>query len=101
MAKKRQSWLDANSETTLIDDYARKLKGFADALADGVVQKQEVADQEARLVALMKEIEPTLDDQQHAQITKLLCELTAYNMLEVLNGLHESQAATAKSRWRP
>lgn len=101
MAKKRQSWVDANSETTLIDDYARKLSGFVDALADGVVQKQEVADQEARLVALMKEIEPTLDDTQHAQITKLLCELTAYNMLEVLNGLHESVAASAKTRWRP
>jgi hypothetical protein len=68
---KRLKWMDDNFETTLIDDYARKLTSFLDAMADGHVDSQELTSQESRLVSLMKEVEPLLNDEQHAKVTQL------------------------------
>jgi hypothetical protein len=56
--------------------------------------------QETKLVELMKKIEPKLDDEQHAEITELLCELSAYNVMQMLNMIHSSRPTTA-STWRP
>ena len=93
----RQSWLDEKAQTPLIDSYVQKLTTFVDALADGHIDDGELRSQEQRLVTLIKEVEPALDDGQHAQVTKLLCELTAYNVLQTLSSL---QAARPKSKFR-
>ena len=53
-------WFDDLSDTPLIAEYARKLDSFLDAIADSVVETKELAEQEKRVVALMKEIEPLL-----------------------------------------
>ena len=42
----------------------------------------------------MKAVEELLDDEQHAKVTKLLAELTAYS---VMRTLHELTAARVKS----
>ena len=75
----RMSWLDKSGESTLIDNYAQKSGSFIEAMADGNIDESEVKAQEAKLVELMKKVEPKLDDDQHAEITELLCELSAYN----------------------
>ena len=40
---------------------------------------------------LMKEIEPQLDDAMHEQVTELLCELSAYNVMQMLHSLYEAR----------
>ncbi len=87
----RKAWLDAKGESTLIDDYAQQTSSFIEAMADGKIVAEEVSAQEAKLVELMKQIEPKLDDDQHAEITELLCELSAYNVMQMLNMFHESR----------
>ena len=87
----RKAWLDAKGESTLIDDYAQQTGSFIEAMADGKIVAEEVSAQEAKLVELMKQIEPKLDDDQHAEITELLCELSAYNVMQMLNMFHESR----------
>lgn len=89
----KQSWLDDKSNP-LIDDYVQKLTTFVDAMADGHIDDKELAGQEQRLVASLKEVEPTLSDAQHAQVTKLLCELTAYNVMQTLNSLQSARPQT-------
>jgi hypothetical protein len=91
MTMARQSWLDDKAQTPLIDGYVQKLSTFVEALADGRVEDAEVKAQEARLVALMKEVEPSLSDEQHAKVTQLLCELTAYNIMQTLNTLQSAR----------
>lgn len=86
----KQSWLD-DTQTPLIDSYVQKLTTFTDALADGRIDVAELDSQEQRLTALMKEVEPALSDAQHAQVTKLLCELTAYNIMQTLNSLQSGR----------
>jgi hypothetical protein len=89
----RTSWFDENAGYDAIQERASKLESFTSALADGEVSKNEVAGQEQRLLTAMRALEPALDDEQHAKVTAVLVELTAYN---VMRTLHELQAERAR-----
>jgi hypothetical protein len=93
----RASWLDEKTNTPLIDDYAREMTTFAEAMADGHVSDAELKAQEGRLVALLREVEPTLSDDQHAAVTRLLCEVSAYSFMQVL---HEMVRQRVKTQFR-
>jgi hypothetical protein len=94
MANPKQSWLDDKAQAPLIDGYVQKLTTFVDAMADGKIDDKELQAQEQRLTTVMKEVEPALNDAQHAQVTKLLCELTAYNIMQTLNSLEKARPHT-------
>lgn len=87
----RTSWFDEKTDSPLIDDYARQLGTFLETMADGRVDADELRAHEARLVALMKQVEPKLDDQTHELVTQLLCEMSAYSIVQVLHGLYQEQ----------
>ena len=89
----RTSWIDADSNPDL-DAHVAQLEHFTKSMADGNVDKDELEKQENNLVAAMKAVESSLNDEQHAKVTKLLAELTAYS---VMRTLHELTAAHAKS----
>jgi hypothetical protein len=90
----KSKWFDESTETPIIAEEARRLDSFLAAVADGRVDNREVQEQEARLVALMKEIEPQLDPAMHEKITQLLCELTAYDMMQVMNMMQAARPTT-------
>jgi hypothetical protein len=93
----RQKWFDEGSHEPLIEHYARHLDSFIQTMADGVVDDGEIKAQEERLVGLMKEVEPLLNDDVHAKVTRLMCELTAYDIMQML---HSLQAARPKPQLR-
>jgi hypothetical protein len=90
----KSKWFDETTDTPLIAEQARRLDSFLTAVADGRVENREVQEQEARLVALMKEIEPQLEGTLHDKVTQLLCELTAYDMMNVMNMMQEARPET-------
>jgi hypothetical protein len=90
----RTNWLDERSEAPLIGQYVERLSTFLDAMADGRIETHELEAQEARLVAIMKSVEPKLDDALHEEVTHLLCELSAYNIMHTLHGLMEGRPRT-------
>src|SRR5262249_52756857 len=90
----RTRWLDEKANAQQIHTYAQRLWTFLDAIADGKIEKKELKDQEARVVALMKKIEPELDDALHDEVTQLLCELTAYNIMHTVHDLASSRPVT-------
>ena len=94
----RTSWFDEKAEHEGIQEKAQKLETFTNALADGVVTKQEVEGQEKRLVAAMKTLEPALSDDLHAKVTSVLVELSAYNIMRLLHELHAERARMAFSK---
>ena len=93
----RTHWLDEATDTPLIQEYAHRLTGFMDAMADGKIETHELQEQEARLVEVMKRVEPELSDKLHADVTRLLCELSAYN---IMHTLYELAGARPKTRFR-
>jgi len=91
---KRVDWLDNKSETPVIQEHVERLSSFMEAMADGKITDEELKDQETRLVALMKKVEPELNDQLHSDVTQLLCELSAYNIMHTLYGLMQAAPKT-------
>lgn len=91
----KTSWFDEKTNAPQIDQYARKLTSFIDAIADGRIEAAELKAQESRLTALMKEVEPQLDDALHSKVTQLLCELTAYDLMQMLHEIQKSRPKTA------
>jgi hypothetical protein len=84
----RTSWFD-DADLPVIEEQVEKLESFAEAMADGVIEKQELERQQESLVAAMKAVEGDLNDAQHAKVTRLLVELSAYNIMRMV---HELQA---------
>ena len=79
----------------MIQEQLTKLEAFTSALADGVISKAELAKQEQRLVAAMQKLETGLSDELHAKVTTVLVELSAYNVMRLLNELQTEHARMA------
>ena len=86
----RASWINDNSHPDL-DSHVESLDHFAASLADGVIDDNELATQETNLVAAMKAVEGSLSDDQHAKVTKLLAELTAYSVMRTLHDMAQAR----------
>jgi hypothetical protein len=83
----RTSWLDEDTDLPNLDDRVAALDHFTAALADGVVELHELEAQQARVADAIRAVEPLLDDALHAQITALLVEMTALNVMTTLHEL--------------
>jgi hypothetical protein len=82
----RTSWFD-DEDLPVIEEQVQKLESFTQAMADGSIEAAELERQQDALVAVMKEVEASLDDAQHAKVTRLLVELSAYNIMRLLHEL--------------
>ena len=94
----RTNWFDERGEHPAIHDRINQLESFTNALADGVVAPHELADQELRLTAAMRKLEPELSDDLHAKVTTVLVELSAYNIMRLLHELRTEQVRSAFGR---
>lgn len=90
----RISWINDDS-TTDLDAMVEKVDHFTQSIADGVIDAQELATQESNLVAAMKAVEGSLDDAQHAKVTRLIAEVTAYSVMKTLHELTQARVASA------
>jgi hypothetical protein len=93
----RTSWFD-DADLPVIDEQVEKLESFADAMADGLIEKQELHRQQESLIHAMKAVEGDLNDAQHAKVTRLLVELSAYNIMRLLHELQGRRLEKAFSK---
>ena len=91
----KTSWFDENTEHPTLHERVEKLESFTTAMADGVVDRKELDGQEQRLTAAMKRLEPRLSDELHEQVTSVMIELTAYNIMRLLHELQTEHARAA------
>jgi hypothetical protein len=94
MAQQQSKWFDETSDEPMIADQAQRLETFLAAMADGMVDEAELQAQEARLVQRMREVEPLLDEPLHAKVTQLLCELTAYDIMQAMHSMQQARPKT-------
>lgn len=90
----RVSWFDDKTAVPVIDEQAAKLESFVNAMADGRIEKHELDGQQERLVKVMREVEGELNDAQHDKVTRLLVELSAYNVMRLLHELQTERLRT-------
>jgi predicted transcriptional regulator len=86
----RTSWFD-DADLPVIEEQVHKLESFTDAMADGVIEARELEKQQDSLVKVMKDVEGSLSDEQHGKVTRLLVELSAYNIMRLLHELHAAR----------
>jgi hypothetical protein len=91
----RTSWFDEHAEHPVVHEQVAKLASFTSAMADGVIERQELEAQERRLVEALRKLEPELSDALHAKVTSVLVELSAYNVMRLLHELHTRHARAA------
>ena len=91
----KTSWFDERAEHPALHERVEKLESFTTAMADGVVDKKELETQEQRLAAAMKRLEPKLSDELHGEVTTVMIELTAYNVMRLLHELQTERARVA------
>jgi hypothetical protein len=94
---KRVDWFDEKTHVPVIDEQVQKLTTFVDAMADGVIDHDELEKQQSSVIEAMKAVEADLNDEQHAKITRLLVELSAYNIMRLLHELQLSRREQAFS----
>ena len=90
----RASWIQDDT-TPDLDAHVGQLEHFTQSLADGVVDAKELATQESNLVSAMKAVEGSLNDEQHAKVTRLLAELAAYSVMRTLHEMAQARVAQA------
>ncbi len=88
---KRVDWFDEKTHVPVIDEQVQKLSTFVDAMADGIIDHAELEKQQSSVVDAMKAVEADLNDEQHAKITRLLVELSAYNIMRLLHELQQTR----------
>ena len=93
----RISWFDEHTHLPMIDEQVKNLSSFVDAMADGVIDDNELHKQQSSLVEAMKAVENELSDEQHEKITRLMVELSAYNIMRLL---HELQQGRREHAWQ-
>jgi hypothetical protein len=91
----RISWFDEKTHMPIIDEQVQNLSAFVDAMADGVIDDTELEKQQSSVVAAMKSVEGDLSDDQHEKITRLMVELSAYNVMRLLHELQHSRLERA------
>ena len=89
------SWFDERAEHPTLHERVEKRESITSAMADGVVDKHELDAQEQRQASANKRLEPKLSAELHAQVTDVLIELTAYNVMRLLHELQTERARVA------
>jgi hypothetical protein len=92
---KRVDWFDDKTHVPVIDEQVQKLSAFVDAMADGVIDHAELEKQQSSVVEAMTAVESDLNDEQHAKVTRLLVELSAYNIMRLLHELQQTRRERA------
>lgn len=87
----RADWFDDSKDMPVIDEQMSKLEHFVASMADGVISNAELEKQQSSVVKAMKAVESDLSDAQHAKVTQLLMELSAYNVMRLLHELQQKR----------
>ena len=90
----RANWIDDDNHPDL-DAHVSQLEHFAQAIADGVVEASELATQEQNVISAMQAVEGTLSDEQHAKVTKLLAEVAAYTVMQMMHDMAQAKVQRA------
>ena len=94
----RIDWFDDKKDTPVIDEQVQKLTNFVDAMADGVIDQAELEKQQSSVIQAMKSVQGDLNDAQHERVTRLLVELSAYNIMRLLHELQHTRLQRALAK---
>jgi len=91
----RESWFDVKSNELKFATYVDKMDSWQKALADGMVQPEELQAQMERVTAMLRALEPKLSDEVHEELTNVLYELAVFYGMQRMAELAELEKGEA------
>ena len=80
----KSKWFDSQSNEPVFLKYMDRMENWHQALADGVVKREEVSRQAERVAGMLRALEPKLSDELHEEVTTILYELSVLYGMERL-----------------
>jgi hypothetical protein len=87
----RTGWFDSESNELKFSEYLEKMESWQKALADGVVQPDEVRGQAEKVSEMLRTLEPKLSDELHEELTQILYEWAVLQAMDRLVELTEAE----------
>ena len=92
----RDGWFDGKGVDLLRDEFLEEHASWRRYIADGQITAAEILEQETRIVEMLTKIEPTLSDEQHESLTKVLLE---YEVLVNMALVHYPSVMDSERYW--
>jgi len=83
----RGEWFDPESNELSFLLYMEQMESWQHALADGVVEPEELRQQVERVGEMLRALEPKLSDELHEEVTNILYELAVLYGMERLTDI--------------
>lgn len=80
----REKWFDPESNELMFSKYLSQMESWQQALADEVVEPEEVRQQAERVANMLRTLEPKLSDELHEELSSVLYELAVLYGMERL-----------------
>jgi len=87
----RENWFDPQSNELMFSKYMDQMESWQQALADGVVEPEEVREQAERVGDMLRALEPKLSDELHEELTSVFYELAVLYGMERLAELDRQE----------
>jgi len=87
----RRSWFDPESNELMFSKYMEQMESWQQALADGVVEPEEVQQQAEKVANMLRALEPKLNDELHEELTQIFYEWAVLQGMETLARLTEEE----------
>jgi len=87
----RKSWFDPESNEAMFSEYLEQMDSWQQALADGVIEPEELKAQATKVSNMLRELEPKLSDALHQEITQVLYEWSVLQAMDRLVELAQSE----------
>jgi len=86
-----KSWFDPETNEMMFSKYLEQMESWQKALADGVVEAEEVRQQAEKVSEMLRALEPKLSDELHEELTQILYEWAVLQAMERLVELTEAE----------
>lgn len=92
----RDGWFDGKGLDLHRDEFLDDHPGWQKYIADGQITAGEILEQEAKIISMLKKLEPRLSDGVHEELTKVLLE---YEVLINMALIHYPSVTQEHGYW--
>jgi hypothetical protein len=93
----RISWFDQEKGGLHLADYFQRMASWQQAMEDGKITPEEIRDQSNRVIALLKEAEPLVNETERQLVTETLYEMAVLQAMQasaITSSLRTGQGGT-------
>ena len=96
MMSDRDGWFDGRGLDLLRENFLDDHEGWKKYIEDSQITAEEILEQENRIISMLRDLEPTIDDALHKRLTEVLLE---YEVLVNMALIHYPLVMDSEQYW--